>query len=332
METCYKVFRTDLLKSIPIRSDRFGFEPEIVMKSAKRKFRIYEVPISYHGRTYEEGKKIGWKDGLKAFAVIFKFWLIDDLYAVPYGRGVLNNLTGTPQYLSWLALKLRPHVGDEVLEIGAGIGNLTARLMSRRTLYIAAEKDPLHLHALRNRFLRTPNVAVQRIDPEVPGDLAGLENCFDTVLCLNVLEHLDDAGQVLESLAATIRPGGSLLVLVPNVPGIYGSLDRKIGHKRRYSQATIGQLLAAHGFAVETVESFNKVALLPWWAYSKLLGTGNISKLVLKIFDKSVWFWRRLDVLMPWQGLSLVAVGRKPVSPEAPVRSTVRGETTSNAN
>ena len=273
METCYKVFRTDLLKSIPIRSDRFGFEPEIVMKSAKRKFRIYEVPISYHGRTYEEGKKIGWKDGLKALGVILKFWLIDDLYAAPYGRGVLNNLTGTPQYLSWLARKLRPHVGDAVLEIGAGIGNLTGRLMSRRMLYVAAEKDPLHLHALRNRFLRTPNVVVQRIDPEVPGDLAGLENCFDTVLCLNVLEYLDDPGQVLESLAATIRPGGSLLVLVPNVPGIYGSLDRNLGHKRRYSRATIGQLLAAHGFAVETVESFNKVALLPWWAYSKLLGT-----------------------------------------------------------
>ena len=103
METCYKVFRTDLLKSIPVRSDRFGFEPEIVMKSAKRKFRIYEVPISYHGRTYEEGKKIGWKDGLKALGVILKFWVIDDLYAAPYGRGVLNTLTGPPQYLSWLA-------------------------------------------------------------------------------------------------------------------------------------------------------------------------------------------------------------------------------------
>jgi glycosyltransferase involved in cell wall biosynthesis len=332
METCYKVFRADLLKSIPIRSDRFGFEPEVVMKSAKRKFRIYEVPISYHGRTYEEGKKIGWKDGLKAFAVIFKFWLIDDLYAVPYGRGVLNNLTGTPQYLSWLALKLRPHIGDEVLEIGAGIGNLTGRLMSRRTLYVAAEKDPLHLHALRNRFLRTPNVAVQRIDPEIPGDLAGLENCFDTVLCLNVLEHLDDAGRVLESLAATIRPGGSLLVLVPNVPGVYGSLDRKMGHKRRYSQAAIGQLLAAHGFALETVESFNKAALLPWWAYGKLFHAGSISKLVLKIFDKSVWFLRRLDILMPWPGLSLVVVGRKPASPDAPVSSMVRHETTRHAN
>ena len=108
METCYKVFRTDLLKSIPIRSNRFGFEPEITMKCAKRKLRIYEVPISYHGRTYEEGKKIGWKDGVKALGVILHFWLIDDLYVEPYGRAFLNNLTGTPQYLSWLTQALRP--------------------------------------------------------------------------------------------------------------------------------------------------------------------------------------------------------------------------------
>lgn len=73
METCYKVFRTDLLKSIPIRSDRFGFEPEITMKVSKRKLRVYEVPISYHGRTYEEGKKIGWKDGFRAIYAIVKY-------------------------------------------------------------------------------------------------------------------------------------------------------------------------------------------------------------------------------------------------------------------
>src|SRR5271155_5994933 len=148
METCYKVFRTDLLKSIPIRSDRFGFEPEITMKCAKRKLRIYEVPISYHGRTYEEGKKIGWKDGVKALGVILHFWLIDDLYVEPYGRAYLNNLTGTPQYMSWLARVLRPHMGDTVLELGAGIGNIAARLMGRRLLYVAAETDPLYLHAL----------------------------------------------------------------------------------------------------------------------------------------------------------------------------------------
>src|SRR6202521_4525249 len=214
METCYKVFRTDLLKSIPIRSDRFGFEPEITMKSAKRKLRIYEVPISYHGRTYEEGKKIGWQDGLKALGVILHFWLIDDLYAAPYGRDVLNNLTGTPQYLSWLARKLRPHLGDTVLEVGAGIGNIAGRLMGRRLLYVAAEKDPLYLHALRNRFLRTPNVTVQQMDPEVAEDLGGLEQCFDTVLCLNVLEYLEDPARVVQSLRTTLQDNGVLVVLV----------------------------------------------------------------------------------------------------------------------
>jgi len=311
METCYKVFRTDLLKSIPIRSDRFGFEPEIVMKCAKRKLRIYEVPISYHGRTYEEGKKIGWKDGLKALGVIVKFWLIDDLYAVPYGRGVLNNLTGTPQYLSWLARKLRPHVGDSVLEIGAGIGNIAGRLMSRRTLYVAAEKDALHLHALHNRFLRTPNVTVQRLDPEAPEDFAGLEGCFDTVLCLNVLEYLDAPERVVASLRTTLKPGGNLIVLVPRGHALFGSLDRSMGHKRRYSKADLTQLLESQGFTAEQVYDLNRAGAPPWWAYGKLFGARNINKPVLKLFDKTVWLWRRLDWLMPWPGLSLIAVVRK---------------------
>jgi glycosyltransferase involved in cell wall biosynthesis len=332
METCYKVFRTDLLKSIPIRSDRFGFEPEIAMKSAKRKFRIYEVPISYHGRTYEEGKKIGWKDGIKALAVVFKFWLIDDLYAAPYGRGVLNNLTGTPQYLTWLAGKVRPHVGDEVLEIGAGIGNLTGRLMARRMLYVAGEQDPLHLHALRNRFLRTPNVSVQKIDPDSPADLAGLENCFDTVLCLNVMEHLHDPGVVLDRLAATLKPGGALVLLVPNAPALYGTLDQVLGHRRRYSPVAARRLVEDSGFHVARIETFNKVALVPWWAYSRLLHTRNISKPVLKIFDKSVWFWRRLDPFMPWPGLSLLMVARKPAGPSPDAVVERSRETAHDAN
>src|SRR5712692_15440 len=223
METCYKVFRTDLLKSIPIRSDRFGFEPEIVMKCAKRKFRIYEVPISYHGRTYEEGKKIGWQDGLKALGVVLKYWLVDDLYSAPYGRGVLNNLTGTPQYLSWLARVVRPYLGDTVLELGAGIGNLSGRLMSRRLLYVAAEKDPLHLHALRNRFLRTPNVRVRQIDPEVAADFDGRDGSFDTVLCLNVLEYVEDPRATIESIRGRLDPGGTLVVLTPQHPSLYGA-------------------------------------------------------------------------------------------------------------
>jgi glycosyltransferase involved in cell wall biosynthesis len=311
METCYKVFRTDLLKSIPIRSDRFGFEPEIVMKSAKRKFRIYEVPISYHGRTYEEGKKIGWKDGLKALGVVLRFWVIDDLYAAPYGRDVLNNLTGTPQYLSWLARTLRPHVGDSVLEIGAGIGNISGRLMGKRTLYVAAEKDPLHLHALRNRFLRTPNVMVQQIDPERPEDLASGGNLFDTVLCLNVLEYAEKPEEMLASLRGTLRDGGNLIVLVPNGRALFGSLDRSLGHKRRFQVRAMRDLLEAQGFSVEKIYQFNKAGAPPWWAYSRVVGSRRISKPVLKVFDKMVWILSRLDRVLPWPGLSLILVARK---------------------
>ncbi len=77
METCYKVFRTQLLKSITIRSNRFNFEPEITAKVAKRRARVVEVAISYWGRDYHEGKKIGWKDGVSALVTIVRYWLFD---------------------------------------------------------------------------------------------------------------------------------------------------------------------------------------------------------------------------------------------------------------
>jgi len=73
MEVGYKVFRADILKGIELKSNRFGFEPEITVKLAKRGYRFYEVPISYHGRTYEEGKKITWKDGIAALYYMIRF-------------------------------------------------------------------------------------------------------------------------------------------------------------------------------------------------------------------------------------------------------------------
>jgi hypothetical protein len=75
METCYKAFRAEVLRSITVEEDRFGFEPEVTAKIARGNWRVYEVPISYHGRTYEEGKKIGWKDGVRALYVIAKYAL-----------------------------------------------------------------------------------------------------------------------------------------------------------------------------------------------------------------------------------------------------------------
>jgi glycosyltransferase involved in cell wall biosynthesis len=275
IETCYKVFRTDLLKSIPIRSDRFGFEPEITMKTSKRKLRVYEVPISYHGRTFEEGKKIGWKDGVKALGVIFYFWLVDDLYAESYGRQHLNNLTGTPQYIAWATALLRPHLGDRIVELGAGIGDFTGRLMGRKLAYYACENEPVYLHALRNRFLKTPSV------------------------------------EVLDLAVARLAPGGRVVILAPHLPGLFGSLDRELGHLHRFSRTNLTRLFDDAGLTVESLRSHNRLASVAWWINSRLLQSRRISRVTLKLFDKTVWLWRLLDPVVPLPGLSLIAVGRK---------------------
>ncbi|MBM3811571.1 MAG: glycosyltransferase [Acidimicrobiia bacterium] len=312
METCYKVFRTDLLKSIPIRSDRFGIEPEITMKSAKRKLRIYEVPVNYHGRTYEEGKKIGWKDGLKALGAILYFYLVDDLYVGPYGRSFLNNLTGTPQYVNWTTGILRRHMGAEILEMGAGIGTFAGSLIGRRLRYLAGEKDPLYLHALGNRFLRTPHVEVRHLDPADPSGFHDLKENFDTVLCLNVLEYMDQPEVAIRNAWNSLAKDGRLLLLVPQGPSLFGSLDHTLGHKRRFSRPQLEALLGGAGFRLERLYGINKVSTLVWFLNSRLLRASRISKLTLKLFDKTVWFWKLLDPLLPWRGLSLIAVARKP--------------------
>jgi len=310
METCYKVFRTDLLKSIPIRSDRFGFEPEITMKVSKRKLRVYEVPISYHGRTYEEGKKIGWKDGAKALGVILYFWIIDDLYAETYGRGLLNSLTGTPQYQSWITRILRPHLGDTILEIGAGLGDWTGRLMGKKLLYVAAEKDPLYLHALRNRFLRTPNVTVCELDPEVPSDYEPWAGRFASALCVNLLETVEDPESVIVSLKGCLKPAGAVVVLVPQGKSLFSSLDRGMSHKRRFDEPELRRIFESHGFQIEHEHQINKIGALSWWFFGKIMQRPKMNRPGLKLWDKTVWFWRRVDFLLPWRGLSLVIVAR----------------------
>jgi SAM-dependent methyltransferase len=226
--------------------------------------------------------------------------------------------------LSWLTRKVRPHLGDTVLEVGAGIGNIAGRLMARRMLYVAAEKDPLHLHALRNRFLRTPNVLVQRLDPETPDEVAALGACFDTVLCLNVLEYLDDPASLVRSFQEVLKENGTLVVLVPNSPRLFGSLDRAMGHKRRFDAAGMRGMLASQGFTVQKVYSLNKAGSPPWWAYGRIFGRRHINKAVLKIFDKTVWLWRRVDALMPWPGLSLIVVATRDRSVGRPSVATHR--------
>src|SRR5262249_61391482 len=127
METCYKAVRTHLLKSIPIRSRDFRLEVELTFKLAKRRARVFEVPISYAGRTYEEGKKIGVRDALRALGAMVHWWLIDDTYAPDeYSSEVVGEFLGLTQLHRWVSALARPYVGSRLLELDAGVAHGTA--------------------------------------------------------------------------------------------------------------------------------------------------------------------------------------------------------------
>ncbi len=313
VETCYKMFRASLLKSIPIRSNDFAMEIEITAKIAKRGCQVFEIPISYRGRTYREGKKIHWQDGVKALVTIGRFWLIDDLYrADEVGRHALNRLERTPRFNRWLADAVHPWLGDRVLEIGAGIGNITQYLMPRMR-YVVSDINESYLHYLQSMGAAKPYLRVDRIDLEVPSSFDSHEAAFDTVVCLNVLEHVEDPMVGLRNIARALEPGGRTVIYVPQGQALYSPLDEALGHRCRYDRRTLTQELEASGFTVEHLQDFNRVSVAGWWWNGRITGRHNFSRWQLKLFDLLVPLFRLVDRFLPWPGLGLIVVARKNV-------------------
>jgi glycosyltransferase involved in cell wall biosynthesis len=312
METCYKAVRTELLQSIPIRSRDFRLEVELTFKLAKRGARIFEVPISYSGRTYEEGKKIGFKDAVLALGAMLKWWLIDDLYKPDeYGSNILVDLLAVPHFNRWLCDTLRPYVGARVLEIGAGIGNLSAKLVPRDH-YTVADINPHCLRYLRNFTEGKPYMDVCRADLSRAEDFAPLAGRYDTVILINLLEHMADEAGALRNVRTALNPGGRAIVLVPQNPRLYGSLDDVLGHRRRYTRTTLRAALEAEGFAIDQMFDFNRVTTPAWWFNGRLLRHRQFSQVQLKIVNSLIWLFRGLEYVLPWQGVSLIAVARWP--------------------
>ena len=310
MGTGCKAFRLSLVRSIPLRRNRFGFEPEVVVKLAQRGVAIYEVPISYRGRTYEEGKKIHPKDAVDILLATLYYGLRRDIY-LHNGARILDALARTPRFNRWMAATVLPWVGTRVLEIGAGIGNLSQYLAPRRLRYIASDIDEEHLARLRVRFQNRPNVALARCNLARPEDFAAFAGRFDTVVCLNVLEHIADDDIGLRNIAAALEPGGRAIVLVPQDQRIYGTLDEVLGHYRRYAEPELRARMETAGLTVERVLRFNRITRHAWWFNGRVLKRQHFSRTQLWIFDRMVWLWRRLDGILPWKAVSIIAIGTK---------------------
>ena len=310
METGYKVFRADIIKSIPIRSSRFGVEPELTAKLAKVHARIYEVPISYAGRAYWEGKKIRWTDGVVALWTILRYAFVDDQENADPGYKTLLRLSRAERYNRWMLEQLAPWLGQRVLEIGSGIGSFTRYLVGR-DLVVATDVNPRYLRILGNTFDRHTRVDVEPLDLMTfdPAPLA--ERRLDTILCLNVLEHVEDDQGALRRLHAALAPGGRLLLLVPAHPRLYGAIDRAIDHHRRYETKGLVAKLEEAGFRVEHTQFFNRLGVLGWYLNSVLLRRTKVPAFQLHLQNMLVPFLRAEAALPLPFGLSLIAVARR---------------------
>jgi glycosyltransferase involved in cell wall biosynthesis len=308
METCYKMIRSKLLKSIPLESNRFGVEPEITIKLAKRGARIFEVPVRYSGRTYAEGKKITWKDGIRALAALVKCGISDRIYvADEYGSEILARLNRAPRFTRWMADTIRPYLGERVLEIGAGIGNLTANLIPRST-YFATDINPQYLDRLEKLQHSRPYLNVHFTDATVEESYPAQE--FDTIICLNVIEHLKDDEGALRNIRTRMTKLGRAIILVPNNPGLYGSLDRVLGHYRRYTQEQLTVTCQRAGFRVEKVLKFNRIGSPAWWWNGKALKRTTFGLWQLKVLNALLPLIRPIDRFLPFAALSWIVILR----------------------
>jgi SAM-dependent methyltransferase len=310
METCYKAVRSDILRQIPLHSDRFGIEPELTTRLAQYGARIYEVPVSYHGRSVAEGKKIGWKDAISAGWCLLKYRFLDPRFTTHDGYYILRSVRRARGFNRWMLSTFREHIGNRVFEAGCGIGNFTELLLDRERL-VCVDADPFYVEMIGRRFGHMENVRAFEGDLTSAACAAEVapEN-IDTIISLNVLEHIEADRTVLEQFVKIVRPGGHVVVLVPAHPWLYTACDKSLGHVRRYTEAELREKFAAAGLEVVSLRQFNRLGTIGWWL-SGLLGKKDLSPTQMRLYEWMLPIAKLMDWMGVGPGLSMVVVGRK---------------------
>ena len=212
MMTCYKVFRREVLESFELRSDRFGIEPEFTARVAQRGWRVYEVPITYHGRGYEEGKKTGWRDGFSALWMILRCAVTDGGGNPEVGPETLRRMKKLSRYAAWQASLMRPHLGGRIFELGAGTGAMSRYYTGAERLWLG-EISEEYRKVLKDRFGDLPNVQVCHLHLENPERPPEIDCDPDTIVSTNVLEHIEDHAGALRFAFRCLKTGRSSCVV-----------------------------------------------------------------------------------------------------------------------
>jgi SAM-dependent methyltransferase len=226
-------------------------------------------------------------------------------------RAALNKLAELDRYNHWIYEQIAEALGNHILEVGSGTGNITQFLCANGCQVMATDVVPGYCSILQRSYGEMPNVKIGKFDLTAKAPEEFIRHGFDTVVCLNVLEHIEDDHFALQQMRDVLMPGGRLALLVPAHRVLYGEFDRAVGHYRRYEKSELIGKLKRAGFRLRKVKFFSFAAALPWLINGRLLkrdylptGQASLANLLVPLF--------KLERLIgPPCGLSLIAIGEK---------------------
>lgn len=231
---------------------------------------------------------------------------------VVVGERTLELISELETFNRWMFDAIRPYVGRRVLEAGAGIGTFTA-LLEDRELVVALELERDRVERMVARFAEHPNVEPVGGDLVDPALTRLAERRLDTVICLNVLEHVEEDRAALLNMWRLLQPGGRLLLLVPAHPSLYNTLDVGLGHFRRYRAPELQALLEQVGFRIERRFYLNLFGTLGWWLNGNVLRRTLLPEGQLGLYERLAPLFRGIEALLGrrW-GLSVIFIAQKP--------------------
>lgn len=224
----------------------------------------------------------------------------------------LRRMARMPRFHAWLGEQLRPYLGRRIVEVGCGTGTLTRHLLESGATVAGVDVEEEYLEACRRAWEPTGRFQAFRADVETDAFLELGAFAPDTVVCSNVLEHLEQDRRAVVNMAAVLSPGGVIVLVAPAFQGAYGRMDRELGHRRRYSLGQVEGLLEEAGMVKVAARYFNFAGLVGWLVHGRGLRCRLLPAPQLRLFDALVPLFRLLDPpLKMVAGQSIIMVGRK---------------------